>query len=407
MHQKQILRMLLSRDFWLANRDRLVPTMFPGDIGTIYETISEAHKKYGHDLTMDEVRALHRIRYATMTRATRNQVEEMMTDIELLEPMSDDVAMDVLVGLWRQETFREIADIAVGGMEGRVDSLEPIAKIIESRADNFLPLDEVEEIPPDLDELLALNDAAHTWKINIGSVAERLPGVSEGEFGIIFARPEVGKTASYISLSLAPGGWCWQGARVHAICNEEPGRKTLLRAVTAATQRDKDWVRENRDEARRIWSRVSSNFRLVDAQGMTLAKLDTYARRHRPDVLIIDQLDKIGINGTYNGSHEKFGALYMGARDIAKKYRCFVLAISQASADAEGKSYLDYSMLAGSKTDKAAEADLIIGIGKRPQPDGSMEEDFTRPWTISKNKISAWHGTVYTVLDPATSTYRD
>jgi hypothetical protein len=380
--------------------------MFPGDLATLYETIVSAQEKYGHDLTIEEVRALHRIQWPSLTRVVRNNLEEVLTDLESSPALSPDVALDVLSGLWRQETYREIAEQATLGIDGKVSDLEGIRRIVESRAENFLPLDELTEIPTDLDDLLALNASAHTWKMNIPGLAKVLPGVSEGEFGIIFARPEVGKTASYCSLSCAPGGWCWQGAKVHVICNEEPGRKTLLRAVTAACQEDKEWVVQNRAEAKVRWARVASNFRVQDGVGMSLGKLDTYVRRNRPDILIVDQLDKLAVSGNFNGTHERLGALYIGAREIAKKHRCFVLGLSQASADAEGKAILDYSMMAGSKTDKAAEADWICGVGKYSQTDGG-EENFTRPWTLSKNKISGIHCTVYTKLEPKISTYTD
>ena len=47
-------------------------------------------------------------------------------------------------------------------------------------------------------------------------------------FTAIFARPEIGKTAFYVSLVASPNGFCSQGADVHIITNEEPARRTCL-----------------------------------------------------------------------------------------------------------------------------------------------------------------------------------
>jgi hypothetical protein len=52
-------------------------------------------------------------------------------------------------------------------------------------------------------------------------------------------------------------------------------------------------------------------------------------------------------------------------------------------------------MLENSRTGKAAEADIIIGIGKN----FGEEEDYVRHLCISKNKLNGWHGTVTCSID--------
>jgi replicative DNA helicase len=78
---------------------------------------------------------------------------------------------------------------------------------------------------------------------------------------------------------------------------------------------------------------------------------------------------------------------------MAKRHECALVAVSQASADAEGRTRLDFSMMENSKTGKAAEADLIIGIGKHGQSDDG-EPDTMRFLNISKNKLSGYHGVI-------------
>ena len=54
------------------------------------------------------------------------------------------------------------------------------------------------------------------------------------------------------------------------------------------------------------------------------------------------------------------------ATQIAKQHECAVFYMSQLSADAEGKVLLNQSMMEGSRTGKAAEADLMVLIAKNP-----------------------------------------
>ena len=91
--------------------------------------------------------------------------------------------------------------------------------------------------------------------------------------------------------------------------------------------------------------------------------IDSHCEKHKPDIIVIDQLDKVNVSGTYARTDEKLRAVYTGAREIAKRHNCCVIAISQASADAHGKTRISFDMMENSKTGKAAEADLIIGIG--------------------------------------------
>jgi hypothetical protein len=60
----------------------------------------------------------------------------------------------------------------------------------------------------------------------------------------------------------------------------------------------------------------------------------------------------------------------------------------------------------GSKIGKAAETDLIIGIGKHEAGDiDDSEIDNSRYLTVSKNKLSGWHGTIICNIEPEVSRY--
>jgi hypothetical protein len=73
--------------------------------------------------------------------------------------------------------------------------------------------------------------------------------------------------------------------------------------------------------------------------------------------------------------------------------------MSQLSADAEGKVLLNQSMMEGSRTGKAAEADLMILIAKNPPQQGAEEEDLQRHLNVVKNKLTGWHGVVHCNLN--------
>ena len=84
--------------------------------------------------------------------------------------------------------------------------------------------------------------------------------------------------------------------------------------------------------------------------------------------------------------------------------------MSQLSADAEGKILLNQSMMEGSRTGKAAEADLMILIAKNPiktnESGTEQEEDPQRHLNVVKNKLTGWHGVVHCELEYKTARYK-
>ena len=105
--------------------------------------------------------------------------------------------------------------------------------------------------------------------------------------------------------------------------------------------------------------------------------------------------------------HEKLRELYRRTRDLATKYDCAIFGYSQLSAEAEGRVNLNNAMMENSRTGKAAEADLMILIGKYAMIEGSQENDPRRVFNISKNKITGWHGQIHVTLDGAKARYDD
>jgi len=180
--------------------------------------------------------------------------------------------------------------------------------------------------------------------------------------------------------------------------------RTQMRAISSFTGLNKEQIVEDVDKAHEDWNKIKDNIKMIDTVDWTIEDIDSHCEKHKPDIIVIDQLDKINIGGTYARTDEKLRAIYTSAREIAKRRECVVIAISQASADAHNRDHISFDMMENSKTGKAAEADLIIGIGNRTSNDPTNN---TRVLNISKNKITGWHGDPSCILDKYISRYTD
>ena len=253
-------------------------------------------------------------------------------------------------------------------------------------------------------ELLAETSDDNRWKFNIETLARHVYGIGPAEFGIVFARPETGKSAFLISMIAGPGGFCQQGAKVLYLGNEERTTRTKLRAIQACSGMTREEITNNPDLAMSKYQAIKDRLIMKDVQEWDLDTINAYCEKIKPDAVFIDQADKITISGLYNSSHERLRELYRSLRELAKRHDCALIGVSQASAEAEGKTRVDFSMLEGSKTGKAAEADLIIGIGKASSGDDN-EPDNRRFINVSKNKLSGFHGYVIAMIEPEVSRY--
>jgi len=400
--EQQLIKLLMHREFFNANKHRVMRSMFPNELGDLYDVIMDSHTNYERDLSSQEVREIYRVSNPTATRAKRDAVAEVLSDIEHLPNIGTDVATDVLNKMWQQEIGRNIADLGLAIMEGSPEKLHDIKSLIEKSEKGFVPEDELTPVTTDVNTLLEHVDNEDCWEFNIPSLSKSVRGGKAGEFMIAFARPEIGKTAFYVSLVASPNGFCSQGANVHIITNEEPARRTMLRAVSAYTGFTEKDIYNNRSQASEKFTEISANITMIDNVDASIEWLDKYCQENTPDILVVDQLDKINVTGTFARTDEKLRSIYTKYREICKRHDLFGIGISQASADAEGKTNVTYAMMENSKTGKAAEADLIIGIGKSDVTDN---DDKRRYLTVSKNKLTGFHGRVVCNLDTEMSRY--
>jgi len=377
-------------------------SMFPQELADLFDTILKGHSKYDRDLTVLEVRELYSVHNPTATRARKEIVSDILDDIASLPHIGEDVANDVVRSIWQQEVGRRIADLSLSIMEGSTEKLQEIKSIVEKSEEGFVPEDDTEPVPTDLDTLLDYIQTEDCWKFNIPSLSKMVRGGKGGEFMIAFARPEIGKTAFYVSLAASPNGFCCQGADVHIITNEEPARRTMLRAASAYTGYTQEELFMKKGEAKKMFSGIAPNLTMVDNVDASIEWLNVYCENKKPDILIIDQLDKINVQGSFARTDEKLRAIYTKFREVCKRHNLFGIGISQASADAESKTNVTYAMMENSKTGKAAEADLIIGIGKSDITDNNDERRYL---TISKNKLTGFHGNIVCNLDISKSRF--
>jgi hypothetical protein len=395
-----LIRSLMDKTFYDDHRGARCPDrLFSKDVRKIKQAIDTAMDRYERTVTPAEIEALFMANNPTLTTAQRQAYSHLFVQVSKEQPMGSDVAQEVLSKLFQQVVGEDIANLGFDYVNGSKSSLDPLRQMLEQYGDDFTPNLKVEWEDIDLDTIIAMTDLESQWTFNIPTLTRKVEGINAGHLIEVGARPNTGKTSFHASLVAGPNGFAWQGAKVVVLCNEEGYHRVAHRYITAATGMDKHEIVSNKAQAMSIFGKIRDKIMFKDATGRDMNWVESVCKSYKPDVVILDMGDKFARTAGFSRPDEALKANAIHARQIAKQQDCAVFYMSQLSAEAEGKVVLNQAMMEGSRTGKAAEADLMIMISKNPTVEGQEEEDNQRHINVVKNKLSGWHGIVHTDLE--------
>jgi KaiC/GvpD/RAD55 family RecA-like ATPase len=406
MIELALIKTLLNKEFYDQHKGIRCPDkIFTKDTRKIKQALDTAMQTYEEDMSVSDLEAVFMGLNQTMTTATKSAFQDLFRRLDKAEPIKKDIAEDTLSHLFQQYVGEQVANLGFDFVNGSQSSLEPLRRLLEDYKDDFTPNLRIDWDDIDIDTLLAANNLETQWKFNIPSLRRKVEGVSSGHLLVVGARPNTGKTSFHASLVAGTDGWASQGAKCIVLCNEESYERVGARYLSAATNMSMDEVKENVSLARKRYDPVKQNIRIKDSTNKDMKWVEAVVKNEKPDIVVLDMGDKFATkNSDKSDVYLKDAAIH--ARNIAKQYNCCVIWMSQLSAVAEGKVYVDQSMMEGSKTGKAAEADLMVLISKDPIVEGQSEESTRRHLNIAKNKLKGgWHGVVHCELDGERSLY--
>tara|TARA_R100000426_G_scaffold24545_1_gene21014 strand:- start:11432 stop:12655 length:1224 start_codon:yes stop_codon:yes gene_type:complete len=401
-----LIRSLMDKQFYDEHRGAKCPNrLFTKDVQKIKSTIDNAMLSYNRSVTPDEIEALFISNNPTMSTAQKVSYEGVFHKIKNEKPLGSDIAQEVLSKLFQQVIGEDIANIGFEYVNGTNKSLEPLRHIIENYGDDFIPNLNIEWDNIEIDNLLKKNELEARWHFNIPSLIRKIEGVNAGHLIEVGARPNTGKTSFHASLIASPKGFASQGAKCVVLCNEEATHRVGARYLTASSGMTIHEVRDNPAKAKALYEPIKNNIKLKESTGRDMSWVESVCKSFSPDIVILDMGDKFARTSGFARQDEALKANAVHARMIAKQHNCAIFYMSQLSAEAEGKVLLNQSMMEGSRTGKAAEADLMLLIAKNPVVEGQDEEDNQRHINVVKNKLTGWHGVIHCELEYKTARY--
>lgn len=368
----------------------------------LYNCLNELINTYKKTLSLEEY-ALYVL--AHCPAKDREVYESILRGLESAT-IDDQVVGDVLVAIRNKKLAYDLALASLEVSEGR-SSIESVFSVIE-RFEQKKKSDTLKVVDKTLEELYNDTVKAQGLRWRLATLNKMLGSLRRGNLGIVFARPESGKTTFLASevtyfAGQVTGPVLWFN-------NEEDGAKVKLRVIQGMLGCTKEQLysdlQGNYDKYLELGGK---NIKIFDDASIHRRQVEQLCKELNPSLLIFDQMDKI--KGFVDDREDlRLGAIYIWARELAKMY-CPTIAVCQADASGEGKRWLTMDNMANAKTAKQAEGDWILGIGKTH--DTALE--YVRHLHLSKNKLdgdedsdeSLRHGRVDVLIDPLTARYKD
>ncbi len=324
--------------------------------------------------------------HPTLDQDTAAAYEAILQNVK--QDVSEEVRTGVMDTMLELRLGTELAELLGKYDAGEVHDIKNSIDRIVANFTSDATGQRVDYILDDIEDLLdeELDDSGLHWRLDV--LNRHMRGLRGGDFGIIAARPDKGKTtliASEIThlASQLPEGQCalW-------LNNEGPGKRIkprLYQAAFGATLPELGAIRKggllHTGYAERVGG--ADRIRIVDIHGRDAFTVEQIIERNNAGIVIYDMIDNIRGFGDMPRTDLMLEEMYKHFRNVSVQHNVIGLATSQISHDGEGLQFPGQSCLKDSKTGKQGACDFIMMIGASNDPN----LDGVRYIGLPKNKL--------------------
>lgn len=321
---------------------------------------------------------------ASMDTEVRQGYENIIANIT--KDVNDEEKAGVMLTLLELRMGTEIANLVDKWEQGEIANLNGAITDLTDEFQRDADIKALDFIRPDLAALLEESQDTNGLQFRLQCLRDTCRGLRGGDFGIISARPDKGKT-TFLASELThlakqtdrPLLW---------LNNEGRGDRIYLRLVQAALGKTLSEIRAMGSDALQAYARALGGddpykIRIVDIHGQDTYAVENLIRANEPAVVVYDMIDKIKGFGSESRTDLALEEMYSWAREKSVKYDAIGLATSQISNEGDNLAFPSMGMLKDSKTGKQGACDFMVMIGSLNAP----EYAGTRYIGTPKNKL--------------------
>jgi len=365
-----LLKLLSTEDLYLKYKSYIKPERLSKEVQEILNSLDEYYSETGKtevEWTTDFYTWYTTLKHPSLSDAKVAILKGYCENLDALTAPNEAVLQSFL----ERDYSAQIGDLCLEIVDGTgkatmtdiIDTLEMFKS--ESRITNqFLEGERVSI--DDLEDQLQDLDVSQKFEWRLNELQLSLGSIKQGDFIIVGARPDSGKTTFLASEVTFFASQLQDDQCILWLNNEEMLQRVRQRQAQAALgwtyaeiMLDPAVTTEKYNKA------LGGKGRLVtyDDSNMTVSDVDKAVALYKPSIIVIDQLWKLGGYEKESTSEvDRFARIAKHLRSLAKETGP-VITTSQLDGSADGVTYPDMGALYNSKTAIQGEADAIIMIG--------------------------------------------
>lgn len=333
---------------------------------------------------------LWNIRHTNLNADKQAMVDNLL-DIAYDLPAPDPIVLThFLQRAYGEEVAETALDVATGGSKTMDDVAQLVSKWRTAHSDvnGFVESEKFGTLDTLKDSLININDGHRfTWPINELDLI--LGTITRGDFIILGARPDIGKTTL---LAACCAHWVdeLEDGRTILWCNNE---ESLWKVQLKQLQALLGWtVEECTADIDVTYAKAEAagfdKIKTYDNTSMSIEDIDAAIEMHQPQIIIVDQIWKVaGFETKQRNDITRYAELAKYMRGLAKDNGP-VIGASQIGPPPPGQDkFPDMSCLYNSKTAVQGEADAIVMLGHDPESGDTGQRYIHAP----KNKMPFAH----------------
>lgn len=357
----------------------------------LFRAVSKYYKKYPSHGTVDFTLFVPEMDRAGMIgkddeekQVFRNIIKNMIANYP-----DEETRAGILESVHQNNLMHRAMIISEKWVDG--EDIDPVSEI-QMAMDKYMTavgFNTMPEVSENIDELLEGmdNDAGVHWRL--GCLNKHMRPLRGGDFGVLAARPDQGKTSFLASELTFMVPQLPEGRPALWLNNEGPGYAIRPRLMQAALNCTTEDLIEKK-EAGKLYDEYfeavggQNKIRIMDIQGYNVGQVEALIAETNPGLIIYDMIDNIHGFGDSARNDLMLEKMYQWARERAVKYDAIALATSQISSEGANTQYPGLSMLKDSKTGKQGACDFQLMIGSI---ENKAEYRNTRWLSLPKNKL--------------------
>lgn len=363
---------------------------FSQDLKKIIEMFHEYFEKYEEDTYINQKKFI--LWADTNNKFSNSDIRfkciEYLEDEDYLDEEEQQIIIERLNNDLRVEELKTIISDYENGRE--INLKEDIKHQVELFDEHVINKN-VDYVQTSINELFKKDIDKTGFKWAIDKLNNSMTPLQPGDFGIIAARPDSGKT-SFIASQVV--NFAKQTDKpILWLNNEGINDKIKQRCVQSSLRKNVPEIIDMIEQGVCLDSEYEEatiggdkKIQIVGIHGKTSTYIEKLIENVKPSIIIFDMIDNVKFIGHNHLSGTRtdqiLETMYQWARNLGVIHNCVVLATSQVSSDGEGMAFPTLGMLKDSKTGKQGACDFCLMIGRK------NDNSNYRYLSLPKNKLA-------------------